>query len=59
MWHAVPCLYLDLGLTGVIYLLFRNAIKMHALSHSSRTAQPNSLLEAHLSHYKIHNCVLV
>ena len=59
MWHAVACLYLYLGLTGVISLLFRNAIKMHALSHSSRFAQPNFLLKAHLSHYKIHSCVLV
>ena len=59
MWHAVAWQNLYLDVTGIISLHFRNAVKMHALSHSSRFAQPNFLLKAHLSHYKIHNCVLV
>ena len=43
---AVAFLYLYLGLTGGISLLFRKAKKkekMHALSHDSRFTQPDFL----------------
>ena len=45
--QAVACLYLYLGLTGLISLLFKNAKiknkKMHALRHDSRFTQPDFL----------------